>query len=1006
MTPSTLPRRALVGACRLAALSLLALPVRAADPYPGWGHSGKVYVITTPEGAALPAGTVLKDFPTLIRLHRDSFPFAEALPGGADVRFSDAAGNRLAHQIEQWDAAAGEASVWVRVPEIRGEDRQPLTVHWGKADAAPESDGAAVFNAANGYLSVWHMDDPVRDTVGTLESKDVGTTPTPGLIGPARHLAGRQGIAGGETILNYPMGHTNHSSEAWFRAEKANGMILGWGKEKGQGKVTMQFASPPHIRMDCYFSGANVEGGSALRAGDWTHVVHTHRPGESRVYINGVLDGESTTKGSPLNIERPARLWLGGWYNNYSFVGDLDEVRISSVARGPEWIRLQHENTKPLQSLVGPVVRPGRAFSVSPREAELSEGGSATFTAIVDGAWKVTWSRVEDDRETVVAVDRQSLAFAAGRVSGPTTRILRVKALYPDGVQTQDIRITVRETIPDPEFTLQAPARWDGRTPLMVRPVLSNAAALQTTGAGPLRPVWDASTFAVTQEVHPDHLLLTRTQQSGELTVSATLDNGGQPVRRSVRIAVTEPATDPWVSRTPGEDEKPEEGQFYAREDGGDGVLHCNGKLEAPAEEVFLRLFADGAVVKTETARPAADGRYRLSTRLKPGLISYRVEFGTKSGGVESVTERVGDLVCGDAYIIDGQSNALATDTGEKSPPETNTWIRSYGRPSGNPKDNEGNLWCKPVWKAQKGERAELGWWGMELAKNLVRDQRMPIFIINAAVGGTRIDQHQRDVANPVNLDTIYGRMLWRARGAKLTHGIRAILWHQGENDQGSDGPTGGYGWQTYQAYFMDMAAGWKQDFPNVRNYYAFQIWPNSCSMGGNKGNGDRLREKQRTLPRLFSQLHMLSTLGVRPPGGCHFPLVGWAEFAHMAQPLIARDFYGRIADAPLTPPNLVRATAGGADTVTLEFDQPVAWEDRLLSQFYLDGEKSKFTAGQAEGNRLILRRAEPGAARHITYLKEASWNQDTLLLGKNGLAALTFCEVPLVEEPKAKGAE
>ena len=27
---------------------------------------------------------------------------------------------------------------------------------------------------------------------------------------------------------------------------------------------------------------------------------------------------------------------------------------------------------------------------------------------------------------------------------------------------------------------------------------------------------------------------------------------------------------------------------------------------------------------------------------------------------------------------------------------------------------------------------------------------------------------------------------------------------------------------------------------------------------------------------------------------------------------------------------------------------------------------------------------------------KEVAWNQDTLLLGANGLAALTFCEVPI----------
>ena len=338
---------------------------------------------------------------------------------------------------------------------------------------------------------------------------------------------------------------------------------------------------------------------------------------------------------------------------------------------------------------------------------------------------------------------------------------------------------------------------------------------------------------------------------------------------------MTEPKSDAWVARKSAKDENPEDGQFYARDDKGEGTLCFNGSLTEPADFVFLKVTADDKPYKTETAKPAADKSYSLAVKLKPGLIKYKVEFGTEVGGKETVQQTVTNIVCGDAYIIEGQSNALAIDTGEKSPPETNEWIRSHGRPPTNPKDVPGNLWCNPVWKAQNGEKAELGGWGMELAKRLLASQQVPIFIINAAVGGTRIDQHQRNTADPTDLSTIYGRMLWRVQQAKLTHGIRGILWHQGENDQGSDGPTGGYGWETYQPLFVEMAAAWKQDFPNVQQLYVFQIWPNSCSMARD-GSGDRLREKQRTLPQLFSRMSIMSTLGVRPPGGCHFPLAGW----------------------------------------------------------------------------------------------------------------------------------
>ena len=142
----------------------------------------------------------------------------------------------------------------------------------------------------------------------------------------------------------------------------------------------------------------------------------------------------------------------------------------------------------------------------------------------------------------------------------------------------------------------------------------------------------------------------------------------------------------------------------------------------------------------------------------------------------------------------------------------------------------------------RNGGKAQIGYWGMELARRLVESQKMPICIINGAVGGTRIDQHQRNAADPTDVTTIYGRLLWRVQQAKLTHGIRGVLWHQGENDQGADGPTGGYGWETYRQYFVDLAAGWKQDYPNIQHYYVFQIWPKACAMGINGSDNQAAR--------------------------------------------------------------------------------------------------------------------------------------------------------------------
>ena len=124
------------------------------------------------ERRCLPASASVEQFPLMLRLTSASFDFDQARPSGEDLRFASAAGKPLAYQIETWDAKRGEATIWVRIPRITGNAHQRIQLHWGNPDAASESNGAAVFNATNGYLSVWHMDESNADAVGTLTATD------------------------------------------------------------------------------------------------------------------------------------------------------------------------------------------------------------------------------------------------------------------------------------------------------------------------------------------------------------------------------------------------------------------------------------------------------------------------------------------------------------------------------------------------------------------------------------------------------------------------------------------------------------------------------------------------------------------------------------------------------------------------------------------------------------------------------------------------------------------
>ncbi len=974
---------------------LLASQGHATADDPGWKHSGSMYLLTTPEGADIPAPARVEGYPALVRLHRDFFDFDQAGPHGEDIRFTSAGGEPLSYQIEEWDAARGQASVWVRLPSIEGNERREIRLRWGNPAARSESDGRAVFNASNGYLSVWHMDDPARDEVGTLSTRDTGTSASAGVIGRARHFPGGKGVFGGDKIPDYPSGAASHSTEAWFRAEVPNTTIVGWGNEAGGrgSKIRMQLRSPPHVHIDSNFS--DVDAPATLPLGEWVHVVHTYDRRDGRVYLNGKLEGSARPE---LNIKSPARLWIGGWYHDYDFVGDIDEVRISSVARPAAWVRLQYENLRPMQTLVGPLVRPGDRFSASPESIDIKEGRVATVSAEAGGAQKVYWLVIQDGRETVTATDRFSYRFEAGRVLGDRSATLRFKAIYPDSEKTRDIPIRIEEAIPDPAFTLRAPATWDGRGTIEVVPEVENLEAMRAAGAGDLSYAWTLDGLAATRQVAPGRLVLKRAHNSGELTVKLALSNGGRATERSTTIRVAEPSRDAWARRVPGKDEKPVDGQFFARDDEGEGTLHYNGSLAGAAEAVYLKLYADGKPVGRSTQKPRPDGTYAFSVGLKPGLIRYKVEFGSIAGDGETLIDTVSDLVCGDAYLIDGQSNAVATDFGKDDPTGSSEWIRSFGSMAGDPQGARLDRWAHAVVRDRQGGKAQVGYWGMELARRLVEARKIPICIINGAVGGTRIDLHQRNDEDPTDVDTIYGRLLWRVRRAGLTHGIRGVFWHQGENDQGADGPTGGYGWETYRQYFIDMASAWKEDYPNIRHYYAFQIWPRACSMGID-GSDNRLREVQRRLPSQFSNLSVMSTLGIKPPGGCHFPAAGYSEFARLIGPLVERDNYGKDFDGPITPPDLVRAgfSNDARDEVILEFDQPVACDDSLAGEFTLDGRRGLVASCSAVGHRVSLKLVAPTDVKRVTYLDGASWSQDRLLWGKNGIAALTFCEVPIL---------
>ena len=154
-------------------------------------------------------------------------------------------------------------------------------------------------------------------------------------------------------------------------------------------------------------------------------------------------------------------------------------------------------------------------------------------------------------------------------------------------------------------------------------------------------------------------------------------------------------------------------------------------------------------LIKTESQKPAADKTYAFSVKLKPGLIKYKVEFGAKTG----------DTRDGAAH---GRQPGLRRRLPDRRPIQCGgDRTLASGRPARTPAS--GSAVSAASWRAtppaaagatrsaadRQGGKAPDRLWGMDLARRLVENQKIPICIINGAVGGTPIDQHQRNPAEP-----------------------------------------------------------------------------------------------------------------------------------------------------------------------------------------------------------------------------------------------------------------
>jgi hypothetical protein len=342
--------------------------------YGAWSNRRSIILNTTSTGANV--ATTVTNFPVLIRLGTAEASIIAAANGGNSIRFSKADNTTpLPYEIESW--STNSAAIWVKVDSVKGNNAtQHIRMHWGNGAAASESNGAAVFDSANGYAAVFHMGG-TNNTNPRPNSVPGGTAATPanlttdavktGMIGLADSLGtGGTGATGSHLSFGpVPVGTITTGKatlSAWIKkttwgAAWRHAISIGSGAPNNNFwfGTTGEAAGDLRVRTaqgTTEQTAINAPGAWVNET--WQHIQVAYEPTgtNSVVYVNGVSAATGDIGHVLGNVERTSAYIGRALWNDDKFTGVFDEVRFQKTTRSAGWVKLEYENQKTVNSLV------------------------------------------------------------------------------------------------------------------------------------------------------------------------------------------------------------------------------------------------------------------------------------------------------------------------------------------------------------------------------------------------------------------------------------------------------------------------------------------------------------------------------------------------------------------------------------------------------------------------------------------------------------------------------
>jgi hypothetical protein len=384
-------------------------------------------------------------------------------------------------------------------------------------------------------------------------------------------------------------------------------------------------------------------------------------------------------------------------------------------------------------------------------------------------------------------------------------------------------------------------------------------------------------------------------------------------------------------------------------------------------------------------------------------LAKYRIKIYTMYNGSEELVKDINDIVAGDVFVIQGQSNAAAVKYNGSSNSYQSDYIRVY---SGGNISSSGLLsndsWYYGQGDGNENSSGNTGQWGLVLAKKLVDELNIPIAVFNSAHGGKAIGFFQAPTDYSSSTNSNYGRLYYRLNKTGLKNAVRGILWSQGE----ADSFTNGLSTNQYKEAFINLKNSWETDFINLSNIYIFQT--RDCNCGTSSNGRLQIKEAQRLLAYENEDIFIMPTAGVTSHSDyCHFPFVnGYESFANRIYKPLTRDLYQYTYSEEIDPPMIVSATFTNEQKLIIETSSAGLMTNttninflfnRVVNDFVLSNANGvSISSFEIQGSSIVFNlTGNPGSNSSISFLGQYAGIENNIT-NSNGLELVCFSYFPI----------